>query len=103
MATFDIFPLRKNVHAKVETAFTITYPIGDDHTIICGWEHSVQPCFYQQMKEAYERGIEKIWILNVGDIKPAEYQTELFMDMAWNIGKVEKEGISNHLLSFPTT
>ena len=23
----------------------ITYHIGDDHTIICGWEHSVQPCF----------------------------------------------------------
>lgn len=65
------------------------------------WLGTFSPALlYQQMKEAYERGIEKIWILNVGDIKPAEYQTELFMDMAWNIGKVEKEGISNHLCHF---
>ena len=29
-----------------------------------------------------------MWILNVGDIKPAEYQIELFMDMVWNIEAV---------------
>lgn len=33
---------------------------------------------FQQMKLAYDRGIQKMWILNVGDIKPAEYQIELF-------------------------
>ena len=37
---------------------------------------------YQQMKLAYDRGIQKMWVLNVGDIKPAEYQIELFLDMA---------------------
>ncbi|MCD8318114.1 MAG: glycosyl hydrolase 115 family protein [Paraprevotella sp.] len=52
---------------------------------------------YQQMKTAYERGIQKLWILNVGDIKPAEYQIELFLDMAWNIEKVEKEGVTGHI------
>lgn len=36
-----------------------------------------------QMTEAYQRGIQRIWVLNVGDLKPAEYQTELFLDMAW--------------------
>ena len=50
------------------------------------WLGTFSPALlYQQMKEAYERGIQKIWILNVGDIKPIEYQTELFLDMAWNI------------------
>jgi len=38
------------------------------------------------MRQACETGIRKIWITNVGDIKPIEYQTELFLDMAWNIG-----------------
>lgn len=57
---------------------------------------------HQQMKEAYNRGIRKMWILNVGDIKPAEYQTELFMDMAWNINAVEKKGVANHLSAFLT-
>ena len=55
---------------------------------------------YQQMKTAYNRGIQKMWILNVGDIKPIEYQIELFMDMAWNIDKVEEEGVSGHLGKF---
>ena len=55
---------------------------------------------YQQMKEAYDCGIQKIWILNVGDIKPIEYQTELFLDMAWNIDQVIEEGVSGHLCNF---
>ena len=55
---------------------------------------------HQQMRLAYERGIQRMWILNVGDIKPAEYQIELFMDMAWNMEKVAEEGISSHLGRF---
>ncbi len=55
---------------------------------------------YQQMKLAYEKRIRKIWVLNVGDIKPAEYQIELFLDMAWNIRDVEKEGVRTHLKKF---
>lgn len=55
---------------------------------------------YQQMKQAYDHGVQKIWILNVGDIKPAEYQIELFMDMAWNIDQVTDKGVSKHLCNF---
>ncbi|MCH5177607.1 MAG: glycosyl hydrolase 115 family protein [Prevotellaceae bacterium] len=38
---------------------------------------------WQQLQTAYEQGIRRMWVLNVGDIKPAEYSIELFMDMAW--------------------
>jgi hypothetical protein len=55
---------------------------------------------YQQMRLAYDKGIRKIWILNVGDIKPAEYQTELFMDMAWDIDKVSEMGVKAHERQF---
>lgn len=55
---------------------------------------------FQQMKLAYDRGIQKMWILNVGDIKPAEYQIELFLDMAWDMEKVTRNGVSNHLSNF---
>lgn len=55
---------------------------------------------YQQMKQAYDHDVRKIWILNVGDIKPAEYQTELFLDMAWNLDKVVEKGVSAHLGNF---
>ncbi len=55
---------------------------------------------YQQMNLAYDKRIRDMWILNVGDIKPAEYQTELFLDMAWDIDSVRKEGVEKHLSDF---
>ena len=62
------------------------------------WLSTMSPSLiYQQMKQAYDQGIQKMWILNVGDIKPAEYQIELFMDMAWNLDKVSSEGVTAHL------
>ena len=62
------------------------------------WLSTMSPSLiYQQMKQAYDQGMQKIWILNVGDIKPAEYQIELFMDMAWNLEAVAQEGVTAHL------
>ena len=55
---------------------------------------------FQQMSSAYENGIRKMWILNVGDLKPAEYQTEMFLDMAWNLDHVRKQGVKGHLTDF---
>lgn len=65
------------------------------------WLGTFSPALlYQQMTTAYDRGIRKIWILNVGDIKPCEYQMELFMDMAWNMDAVRQTGIYQHLCHF---
>ncbi|WP_316807763.1 glycosyl hydrolase 115 family protein [Pedobacter agri] len=54
---------------------------------------------YTQMKLAYDKGAKDMWILNVGDIKPGEYLTELFLDMAWNINAIadNKAGLDQHL------
>ncbi|WP_316798153.1 glycosyl hydrolase 115 family protein [Pedobacter frigidisoli] len=59
---------------------------------------------YTQMKMAYNKGAKDIWILNVGDIKPGEYLTELFLDMAWNINALtdNKEGLDKHMLNWLT-
>lgn len=57
---------------------------GEPHDFL--WLGIVQPSLmYQQMKLAYDRNMRKIWVLNVGDIKPSEYLTEFFLDMAWDI------------------
>lgn len=62
------------------------------------WLGTTQPALiYQQMKLAYTSGIQKMWILNVGDIKPSEYQVELFLDMAWDLNKVSAQGVTTHL------
>ncbi len=65
------------------------------------WLGTFSPALlYHQMKLAYDKGIRKVWILNVGDIKPAEYQTELFMDMAWDMDGVTELGAYRHLGNF---
>ncbi len=64
------------------------------------WLASNHPALvYTQMKLAYDKGAHDMWILNVGDIKPAEYLTELFMDMAWDINAIENniDGLDRHL------
>lgn len=38
---------------------------------------------WEQMSLAYEYGVDRLWILNVGDLKPMEYPITLFLDMAW--------------------
>lgn len=49
------------------------------------WLDGMSPALMvHQMTEAYHRGIQQAWMLNVGDIKPAEYNIELFMDLAWH-------------------
>ena len=65
------------------------------------WLGTAHPSLiYQQMTLAYERGIQKMWILNVGDIKPSEYQIELFLDMAWNLEAVKQQGVVAHQRQF---
>ena len=39
---------------------------------------------WEQMQLCCQYGIDKLWILNVGDLKPMEYPIQLFLDMAWN-------------------
>ena len=39
---------------------------------------------WEQLTLASQYGIDQMWILNVGDLKPMEYPIQLFLDMAWN-------------------
>ena len=55
---------------------------------------------YHEMNRAFDYGIRRMWILNVGDIKPLEYQTELFLDMAWQAKNLRKDGVREHLRHF---
>ena len=38
---------------------------------------------WEQLSIAYESGIDKLWVLNVGDLKPMEYPIDLFLNTAW--------------------
>ena len=51
---------------------------------------------WEQFTLAYENGIDRLWILNVGDLKPMEYPISQFMDMAWNPRKYDVNNITRH-------
>ena len=55
---------------------------------------------WEQLHLAYEYGVEKLWVLNVGDLKPMEYPITLFLDMAWNPDAYTAENFMKHPRKF---
>ncbi len=49
------------------------------------WLCSTPPALIaEEMTKAYDYGANQVWILNVGDLKPAELDIEFFLNLAWN-------------------
>ena len=62
------------------------------------WLSTAQPgLIWYEMSKAYQNGAQKMWIVNVGDIKPGEYDMEFFLDLAWNVNSIPVDGINKHL------
>ncbi|MGA9474673.1 MAG: glycosyl hydrolase 115 family protein, partial [Terriglobales bacterium] len=51
---------------------------------------------WEQMNLSYEYGADRIWIVNVGDLKPMEFPTEFFLSMAWNPHRWPKEKLTEY-------
>jgi len=49
---------------------------------------------WEQMNLAYRYGADRIWIVNVGDLKPMELPIDFFLNMAWKPERWPKERIS---------
>ena len=57
---------------------------------------------WEQLTLAADNGLDRMWILNVGDLKPMEYPITMFMDMAWNPREFSVDNITDHTLRFCT-
>ena len=55
---------------------------------------------WEQLTLASDYGLDRMWILNVGDLKPMEYPITMFMDMAWNPREFQANNITDHTLRF---
>ncbi|MBP1640490.1 MAG: Immunoglobulin I-set domain protein [Bacteroidetes bacterium] len=51
---------------------------------------------WDQMSKAYEYGADRIWILNVGDIKPLEFPMDFFLNLAWNPHAWNKDNLTDY-------
>ncbi|NDV81567.1 glycosyl hydrolase 115 family protein [Bacteroides sp. 51] len=51
---------------------------------------------WEQMNLAYEHGVSRLWVVNVGDLKPMEYPISFFLDMAWNPSQFNAQNLMAH-------
>ena len=58
---------------------------------------------FEQLSLAYDFGIERLWILNVGDLKPMEYPIQLFCDMAYEPKAYNLQNVTDHTEKFFAT
>lgn len=55
-----------------------------------------------EMTKAWEYGADRLWVLNVGDIKPGELGMDFFLDMACNPGRRKPEAVRDYLIEWAT-
>lgn len=55
---------------------------------------------WEEMRKAYDNGARTIWMLNVGDIKPAEIDMEFFFRLAWDVDAWNENAQPVFLLSW---
>ncbi|MDQ0638386.1 hypothetical protein QF042_001951 [Pedobacter sp. W3I1] len=60
------------------------------------------PKVWEQMNLAYNYGADRIWVVNVGDLKPMEIPIEFFLRMAWNPKAMSREKLADFLLQWAT-
>ena len=65
------------------------------------WIATTPPALmYEELEKAYRATADRLWVVNVGDIKPAEYHITLFMDMAYDIERFNFDNINTHSVDF---
>lgn len=65
------------------------------------WLNMTQiPHMWEQLQLTYSYGVDKVWILNVGDLKPNEYPMDFFLQMAWNPERYNETNLDNYAQQF---
>lgn len=51
---------------------------------------------WEQLHAAYAYNARKIWIVNVGDLKPMEFPISFFLDYAWNVNNWNEDNLPDY-------
>ena len=54
------------------------------------------PHAWEQLHLAYEYGVQREWVVNVGDLKPLEFPISFFLDYAWNPNKYPANSLAKY-------
>lgn len=55
---------------------------------------------WEQLQLTYTYGVDKLWILNVGDLKPMEFPIDFWFKMAWNPSQFNPSNLMEYTESF---
>jgi len=73
------------------------------HLSYCGvphdnlWISTTAPMLmYEELLKSYTAGADRYWLLNVGDIKPMETETQMFMDMAFDLSSFSYDNANSY-------
>jgi alpha-glucuronidase len=59
------------------------------------WMASTPPALmYEELKKAYDTTADRLWLLNVGDIKSCEFAMTLFLEMAFDINAFNFDNVT---------
>lgn len=65
------------------------------------WLDTTPPALiWEEMSKAYDHSVRQFWMLNVGDLKPAEISIELFLQMGWDISRWRRENLNQFLVTW---
>jgi hypothetical protein len=54
------------------------------------------PKIWEQMNLAWRYGATRIWVVNVGDLKPMEFPISFFLSMAWNPAQFNPDNLQQY-------
>ena len=67
------------------------------------WLGTTSPALIRtELERAYRKNVRKLWIFNVGDIKPGEFLLEYCLDMAWDKNLLECRDCTRYLKTWLT-
>ena len=70
--------------------------LGVPHSYL--WYSTTPPALmYEELRKAYDTTADRIWLANCGDLKGAEMQVSLFLDMAYDIDSFN----ANNVVTYP--
>jgi len=55
---------------------------------------------WEQLQLTYDYGVDKLWILNVGDLKPMEFPIDFFLKMAWDPSRFKADNLMDYTRDF---
>lgn len=65
------------------------------------WLNMTQiPHIWEQLQLTYSYGVDKVWILNVGDLKPNEYPMDFFLNVAWDPTAFNQDNLDDYAIQF---